>query len=81
VELPSERYHIEWGGQFENLERAQTRLMIVVPMALALIALLLYLSFESVRLALLVFTGVPLAVTGGVLALWIREMPFSICVL
>jgi len=47
-------------------------------MALALIALLLYLSFESVRLALLVFTGVPLAVTGGVMALWIREMPFSI---
>jgi len=78
VELPSERYHIEWGGQFENLERAQTRLMIVVPMALALIALLLYLSFESVRLALLVFTGVPFAVTGGVMALWIREMPFSI---
>ena len=78
VKLPPGRYHLEWGGQFENLERARTRLMIVVPVALALIFSLLYVSFGSVRLALLVFTGVPLAVTGGVFALWLREMPFSI---
>jgi cobalt-zinc-cadmium resistance protein CzcA len=78
VKLPPGRYHLEWGGQFENLQRARTRLMIVVPVALALIFSLLYVSFGSVRLALLVFTGVPLAVTGGVFALWLREMPFSI---
>jgi heavy metal efflux system protein len=78
VQLPPGRYHVEWGGQFENLERAQTRLLIVVPAALALIFALLYMSLGSVRLAALVFTGVPLAATGGVAALWTREMPFSI---
>jgi len=78
VKLPPGRYHMEWGGQFENLQRARTRLLIVVPAALASILALLYFSLESVRLALLVFTGVPLAVTGGVAALWLREMPFSI---
>lgn len=78
VQLPPGRYRIDWGGQFENLERARTRLMIVVPVALALIFALLYVSLGSVRLALLVFTGVPLAVTGGVAALWLREMQFSI---
>ncbi|MFY9343434.1 MAG: CusA/CzcA family heavy metal efflux RND transporter [Planctomycetota bacterium] len=78
VSLPPGRYRVEWGGQFENLARAQTRLLIVVPAALALILGLLYVSFGSVRLALLVFTGVPLAVTGGVVALWARGMPFSI---
>jgi cobalt-zinc-cadmium resistance protein CzcA len=78
VQLPPGRYFLEWGGQFENLERAQTRLMIVVPVALALIFVLLHMSLGSMRLALLVFTGVPLAVTGGVTALWVREMPFSI---
>jgi len=78
VELPPGRYGIEWGGQFENLERARTRLMIVVPAALALIFILLHMSFGSLRLATLVFTGVPLAATGGIAALWIRGMPFSI---
>jgi len=78
VKLPAGRYHIEWGGQFENLERARTRLMIVVPLALALIFALLYTSLGSLRLAALVFTGVPLAVTGGVVALWVRDMHFSI---
>ena len=78
VELPPGRYGIEWGGQFENLERARTRLMIVVPAALALIFILLHMSLGSLRLASLVFTGVPLAATGGIAALWIRGMPFSI---
>jgi cobalt-zinc-cadmium resistance protein CzcA len=78
IRLPEGRYRLEWGGQFENLERARERLLVVVPVALLLICLLLYLSFGSVRLALLVFTAVPLAVTGGVAALWLRGMPFSI---
>lgn len=78
VQLPPGRYRIEWGGQFENLDRARTRLLIVVPLALGLIFTLLYVSLGSVRLATLVFTGVPLAVTGGVAAMWLREMDFSI---
>lgn len=78
IRLPEGRYRLEWGGQFENLERARTRLLVVVPVALLLIFLLLYMSFGSVRLALLVFTAVPLAMTGGVAALWLRGMPFSI---
>ncbi|MFO0785844.1 MAG: CusA/CzcA family heavy metal efflux RND transporter [Phycisphaerales bacterium] len=78
IELPKGRYRLEWGGQFESLERARDRLLVVVPVALLLIFLLLYLSFRSVRLAMLVFTAVPLAVTGGVAALWLRGMPFSI---
>jgi cobalt-zinc-cadmium resistance protein CzcA len=78
VELPPGRYHIEWGGQFENLERARNRLTIVVPMVLALIGGLLYATFRSVKDAALVFTGVPFAAVGGVLALWMRGLPFSI---
>ncbi len=78
VELPPGRYRLEWGGQFENMQRAQTRLAIVVPAALLLIFLLLYLSFHSASLALLVFTGVPFAAIGGVAALWFRGLPFSI---
>ena len=73
-----EGYSISWGGQFENLQKASARLMVVVPMALALIFVLLFLSFGSVRQALLIFSGVPLAVTGGILALVARGMPFSI---
>lgn len=77
--LPKEgRYRIEWGGQFENLQRAQTRLMIVVPIALALIFILLYFTYSSISDAVLIFTGVPLAAVGGVLALCVRGMPFSI---
>ncbi|MBI5364881.1 MAG: efflux RND transporter permease subunit [Planctomycetes bacterium] len=78
VELPRGRYRIEWGGQFENLARARERLMLVVPGVLLLIATLLYVTYRSVRDALRVFTGVPFAAVGGVLALWVRDMPFSI---
>jgi cobalt-zinc-cadmium resistance protein CzcA len=73
-----EGYFLEWGGQFENLQRARTRLITVVPIALALIFILLFTTFGSVKEALLIFTGVPLAVTGGVIALWMRGLPFSI---
>ncbi len=78
VQLPAGRYRIEWGGQFENLERAQTRLMIVVPIALLMILSLLYMTYRNWIDSLRVFTGVPFAWIGGVLALWIRDMPFSI---
>ena len=71
-------YRPEFGGQFENLDRARTRLFIVVPLALFLILLLLFTTFNSLRHALLVFTGVPLAAVGGVLSLLLRGMPFSI---
>ncbi|HXG90509.1 MAG TPA: CusA/CzcA family heavy metal efflux RND transporter [Vicinamibacterales bacterium] len=67
-----------WGGQFEQLMSARQRLLIVVPLALLLIIGLLYVTFGNMRDALLVFTGVPLALTGGVLALWLRDLPFSI---
>jgi cobalt-zinc-cadmium resistance protein CzcA len=78
VKLPPTRYRIEWGGQFENLARARERLMIVVPAVLVLIGTLLYATYRSVRDAVLVFTGVPFAAVGGALALWVRDMPFSI---
>jgi cobalt-zinc-cadmium resistance protein CzcA len=71
-------YRIEWGGQFENMRRAEVRLMIVVPLALALILSLLYLTFGSVRDALMIFSGVLFARVGGVLGLWLRGMPFTI---
>ncbi len=71
-------YFVRFGGQFENLERARTRLSIVVPIALILIFALLYWTYRSVRDAILIFTGVPLAVLGGVIALAARGMPFSI---
>ncbi len=73
-----EGYWLGWGGQYENLVAARQRLTIVVPLALGLIFILLFATFSSVRQAILVFTGVPLALTGGVLALWLREIPFSI---
>jgi cobalt-zinc-cadmium resistance protein CzcA len=78
IALPGERYHVEYGGQFEHLERAETRLMLVVPLALALIFGLLYMTYHNVIDALRVFTGVPFAWVGGIFALWLREMPFSI---
>jgi heavy metal efflux system protein len=77
VQLP-EGYTIEFGGQFENLREAKARLAIVVPAALAFIFVLIFMAFGSVRQTLLVYTGVPLAITGGVVALWLRGMPFSI---
>ncbi|MCX7665089.1 MAG: CusA/CzcA family heavy metal efflux RND transporter [Gemmataceae bacterium] len=78
IVLPQGRYHIRYGGQFEQLQRAKLRLMIVVPVALSLIFLLLYATYQNVLDAIRVFTGVPFAWIGGVLALWLRDMPFSI---
>jgi cobalt-zinc-cadmium resistance protein CzcA len=78
VQLPAGRYRVEWGGQFENLQRAERRLMVVVPLALALIFGLLYMTYRNVIDALRVFTGVPFAWVGGIFALWMRDMPFSI---
>jgi cobalt-zinc-cadmium resistance protein CzcA len=77
VKLP-EGYMLEFGGQFENLREAKTRLALVVPAALVFIFVLIFMAFGSVRQALLVYSGVPLAVTGGVFALCLRDMPFSI---
>lgn len=71
-------YWTTWGGQFEQLISAARRLQVVVPLALALIFVLLFVTFGTVKDALLVFTGVPLALTGGVLALWLRDIPLSI---
>lgn len=71
-------YVIEWGGQFENLERASKRLMVVVPLALLLIFVLLYGTFNAARPALLIFLNVPFAAVGGVFALTLRGLPFSI---
>ncbi len=69
---------LDWGGQFENLLEARKRLSIVTPVCLFLIFLILFSAFNSVKYAMLVFTGVPLGLTGGVLSLWLRGMPFSI---
>jgi cobalt-zinc-cadmium resistance protein CzcA len=71
-------YWIAWGGEFEQLISAAKRLQIVVPLALFLILALLFAAFRSIRYALLVFTGVPLALTGGFAALWLRDIPLSI---
>jgi cobalt-zinc-cadmium resistance protein CzcA len=78
LELPPGRYFYEFGGQFEHLQRARTRLMIVVPLAGVLIFTLLYLTYQNVVDALRVFTGVPFGWVGGIFALWLRDMPFSI---
>jgi cobalt-zinc-cadmium resistance protein CzcA len=69
---------LTWGGQFENLISARNRLFLTVPLCFGLIFILLYSAFNSVKDAFLVFTGVPLALTGGILSLWLRDMPFSI---
>jgi cobalt-zinc-cadmium resistance protein CzcA len=71
-------YFVTWGGQFENLQRATSRLLIVVPLAMFLIFVLLFTTFGSVRQALLIYTGIPFAAVGGILALLLRGMPFSI---
>ncbi|WP_454766355.1 CusA/CzcA family heavy metal efflux RND transporter [Cupriavidus campinensis] len=71
-------YWIAWGGTFEQLQSATQRLQVVVPMALLLVFVLLFIMFGNVRDGLLVFTGIPFALTGGVLALWCRGMPLSI---
>ena len=77
VEL-ADGYIIQFGGQFENLQQARARLMIVVPSALILIFVLIFIAFGSLRQAFIIYSGIPLAVTGGVAALWLRDMPFSI---
>ena len=71
-------YYVEYGGQFENLQRASQRLLLVVPVALFLIFVLLYTTFGAVRPALLIYFNIPIAATGGVVALMLRGMPFSI---
>ncbi len=77
VKLPT-GYIVEWGGQFENLQRASARLMIVVPLALFLIFVLLYTSFNSIGPALMIYLNIPLAATGGIIALFLSGLPFSI---
>ncbi len=77
VDLP-EGYYVRFGGQFEHLKRARLRLMIVVPIALLLIFVLLYMSFGDAKDALLVFSAVPFATIGGVFALYLRNLPFTI---
>lgn len=77
VDMPT-GWTVEWGGQFENLREASARLRVLVPLALLLILVLLYTTFHSGRLAVLIFFNVPLAVTGGLIALTLRGYPFSI---
>jgi cobalt-zinc-cadmium resistance protein CzcA len=77
INLPA-GYWITWGGEFEQLISAVKRLQIVIPVTLFLIFALLFAAFGSIKYALLVFTGVPLALTGGIAALWIRDIPISI---
>ena len=77
IQLPT-GYYVSYGGQFKNLEAAQRRLSIAVPVALLLIFVLLYFTFNSVKQSLLIFTAVPMSAIGGVFALWLRGMNFSI---
>ncbi|TWU05081.1 efflux RND transporter permease subunit [Stieleria varia] len=78
IVMPSSRYYIEFGGQFEHMIAARQRLMIVVPVALVLIFSLLYMTYGNIVDTVRVFTGIPFAWTGGIIALWLRDMPFSI---
>ena len=77
IQLPA-GYYIKYGGQFENLESAKTRLLIAVPIALFLIFILLYFAFGSIKEALMVYSAIPLSAVGGILFLWLRGLPFSI---
>lgn len=77
VKVPA-GYWTTWGGQFEQLQSAAKRLQIVVPVALLLVFTLLFMMFNNVKDGLVVFTGIPFALTGGVLALWLRDIPLSI---
>ena len=77
IQLPT-GYTIEYGGQFENLRTAKERLMIAVPIALILIFVLLYFAFDSVKEALIIYSAIPLSAVGGVILLYIRDLPFSI---
>ncbi|MFM7186050.1 MAG: efflux RND transporter permease subunit [Planctomycetota bacterium] len=78
VELPEPAFRLQWGGQFENMQRAQRRLAIVVPLALLLIVALLYLTYRNVADTVLLFVSVPFACVGGIWALALRGMPLSI---
>jgi cobalt-zinc-cadmium resistance protein CzcA len=71
-------YYVVYGGQFENLEHAVSRLQIAVPVALLLILVMLFFAFKNIKHCLLIFSAIPFSAIGGVLALWIRDMPFSI---
>ncbi len=77
LKLP-EGYYVTYGGQFENLVEANKRLAVAVPVALLLIFVLLYFTFNSIKQSILIFTAIPLSAIGGVFALWVRGMPFSI---
>lgn len=77
IKMPT-GYRVTYGGQFENLESAKARLLIAVPIALVLIFFLLYFAFGSIREALMVYSAIPLSAVGGVLFLWLRDLPFSI---
>lgn len=77
VKLPA-GYWLDYGGTFEQLESASKRLRLVVPLTLVMVIALLVMTFGSLKDALIIFTGIPLALTGGVLALWLRDMPLSI---
>ncbi|PID94556.1 MAG: CusA/CzcA family heavy metal efflux RND transporter [Bacteroidales bacterium] len=77
VKLPS-GYYYTYGGQFENLQKASNRLMIAVPISLLLIFVLLFFTFHSVKQAMLIFTAIPMSAIGGIFALLVRDMPFSI---
>jgi cobalt-zinc-cadmium resistance protein CzcA len=77
IKLPA-GYYVTYGGQFENLQSAKARLLIAVPIALFLIFILLHFAFGSIKEALMVYSAIPLSAVGGVLFLWIRDLPFSI---
>lgn len=77
LKLPA-GYYTTYGGQFENLVEANKRLSVALPLALGMILVLLYFTFKSIKQSLLIFTAIPLSAIGGVLALWVRGMPFSI---
>lgn len=77
LELPA-GYYIRYGGAFENLERASNRLQVVVPIALALIFILIYFALRSFKQSAMIYVAIPLAAIGGVFSLWLRDMPFSI---
>jgi cobalt-zinc-cadmium resistance protein CzcA len=77
LKLPA-GYEVTYGGQFENLQSAKARLMVAVPIALVLIFILLYFAFKSVKEALMIYSAIPLSAVGGIIFLWIRDLPFSI---
>ena len=75
--LPA-NYWLGWGGQYENLISAKKRLMLVVPLVLLSVFALIFFTFRSLSYSLIIFTGIPFALTGGIIALWMRGIPFSI---